>query len=31
MKLAKKKLSENDGMLRKTFYDIADYVLERKN
>jgi octaprenyl-diphosphate synthase len=31
IKLAKKKLSDSDGMLRKTFYDIADYVLERKN
>jgi len=30
IKLVKKKLTENDGMLRKTFYDIADYVLERK-
>ncbi len=31
IRLAKKKLTESDGMLRKTFYDIADYVLERRN
>lgn len=30
IKLAKKKLRDSDGMLRKTFCDIADYVLERK-
>lgn len=31
VKIAKKKLADGDTALRKTFYDIADYVLERKN
>ena len=31
VKLAKKKLADSDSMLKKTFYDIADYVLERKS
>jgi octaprenyl-diphosphate synthase len=31
VKMAKKKLADSDGMLRKTFCEIADYVLERKN
>ncbi|MDD5073525.1 MAG: polyprenyl synthetase family protein [Candidatus Omnitrophica bacterium] len=31
VKLAKKKLADGDGMLRKTFCEIADYVLERKS
>jgi len=30
IKLAKKKLADSNGMLKKTFCDIADYVLERK-
>lgn len=31
VKTAKKRLADTDSMLKKTFYDIADYVLERKN
>lgn len=31
IKLAKKRLGDCNGVLRKTFCDIADYVLERKN
>lgn len=31
IKLAKKSLDGYDGLLRKTFCDIADYVLEREN
>ena len=31
VKLAKKRLADSDGILKKTFCDIADYVLERKS
>lgn len=31
IKLAKRKLDSCNSSLKKTFYDIADYVLERKN
>lgn len=31
IKMAKKKLSDSGGALKKTFYNIADYVLEREN
>ena len=31
VKMAKKKLADSGGMLRKTFCEIADYVLERKS
>jgi len=31
IKTAKKRLADSDSVLSKTFYDIADYVLERNN
>jgi len=31
IRMAKKRLSDSDSMLKRTFYDIADYVLERKS
>jgi len=31
VRMAKNKLTDSEGTLRKTFYDIADYVLERRN